>query len=256
VESGDLLGYTSRGKVYSRVDHLMVYPKLFELEVGALAARRLVGRQATDRVILTDPSRTVGVRAFRPGDPLRYVEWRTTARRNELLVRTFEPTTDLSLAIFLDFQPAADDAVLEFAISVAASVARWGLRRGYPVGMFGNGGRGETDVMRVPVSASPNQLVRILDALARAEPLARMPLGPRLVAEAARLSYETSVVLVTAGLDEVLLAALAEARRQHPVTLVHVQAPGAPVVRALGLPVIGVPYEAEWERRERLRLAA
>ena len=142
-----------------------------------LRSVRLVGPQRVDRVILTDPSRTVGVRQYQPGDPLRHVEWRASARAQQLLVRMFEPTTDPATAIFLNSEvPVADwdfydPPELEFCVSLAASLAKWMLDRGYPVGLYGNGEpTGETAV-RLPASGHPDQLRCVLELLALATPL-------------------------------------------------------------------------------------
>src|SRR6185437_10580792 len=112
-----------------------IYPKLFDLEFPVPASRRIVGLRSANRVILTDPSRTIGVRSYQVGDPLRHVEWRASARSRDLQVRIFEPTTDLTMAIFLNFRvpsftwTAEDAPELEFCISLAASLARWCLDR-------------------------------------------------------------------------------------------------------------------------------
>jgi len=262
--SGDLLARTSRSTRNEKVGRLIIYPKTLDLVVTPPRSRRMVGRQAADRLIVTDPSRTVGVRRYQAGDPLRHVEWRASARSQELLVRVFEPTTDLALAVFLDFLVpgfGADNLYpdqLEFAISVAASLARWALDRRFRVGLVGNGtGLGPHGV-RVPVGHGPEQLVRILEALALATPFAwqRTPIARLLASEAAQLPYETSVALVTARLDDELLAAAAAVGRRRAVTVLHVRPPGSPEVRGSGLDIVTVPYEPGWDELERLSLAA
>ncbi|MFI5269031.1 MAG: DUF58 domain-containing protein, partial [Chloroflexota bacterium] len=104
VQSGDLLGYASRTLRVPEVHRLVVYPKLFDLEFPLPLSRRIVGLRSANRVILTDPSRTIGVRSYQVGDPLRHIEWRASARSHDLQVRIFEPTTDLTMAIFLNFR--------------------------------------------------------------------------------------------------------------------------------------------------------
>jgi uncharacterized protein (DUF58 family) len=264
LESGDLLARTSRSSRSDTVDRLVVYPKLLDLVVAPPRSRRMVGRLTADRLIVTDPSRTVGVRRYHSGDPLRHVEWRASARSRELLVRVFEPTTDLALAVFLDFLvPGFGTAnlypdELEFAISVAASLARWALDRRLRVGLVGNGAAQGAAGVRVPVGDGPEQLRRILEALALATPFAwqRTPMAALLTSEAPGMPYETSVVVVTAKLDHEVAAAAADVGRRRPVTLLHVRPPGSPDVHVAGLDVVTVPYEPGWEEFERLPLAA
>jgi uncharacterized protein (DUF58 family) len=264
LESGDLLARTSRSSRHDPIDRLIVYPKLLDLVVAPPRSRRMVGRHRADRLIVTDPSRTVGVRPYHAGDPLHHVEWRASARSRELLVRVFEPTTDLALALFLDLLvPGFGTAnmypdELEFAISVAASLARWALDRRLRVGLVGNGaGQGAAGV-RVPVGDGPEQLRRILEALALATPFAwqRTPIARLLASEAPGMPYEASVAVVTAKVDQEVVAAAMAVGRRRPVTVIHVRLPGSPDVRVAGLDVVTVPYEPGWEELERLSLAA
>jgi uncharacterized protein (DUF58 family) len=62
----------------------------------------------------------LGVREFRPGDPIRQVHWRLTARHGELVVRDLEEHRVPRLAIWID-TGGGDDA-LDEACSAAASI--------------------------------------------------------------------------------------------------------------------------------------
>ncbi len=261
LETGDLLGYASRVQEYTRVDRLMVYPKVFELDLPPPRAQRLIGRQRADRVILTDPSRMVGVRAYQAGDPLRHVEWRSSARAGELLVRVFEPTTEPALAIFLDFNTPGgswrDDthAELEFAISIAASLAKWANDRHYPFALFGNGSRGDLGgAVRVPLASDPEQLRRVLEILARALPYHETGIGPLIAREAPRLPLEASVVLVSAAVDADLAPWL-HGVRGRALTVFGVSTSASCAI-VPGLPVVDVPYVEGWADLDHLALGA
>jgi uncharacterized protein (DUF58 family) len=72
---------------------------------------------------------TVVVRSYRPGDDLRKVHWRSTARRGELMMRVEEQPRHGGTAVLLDHRVRAHrgsgpTASLEYAMSLAASVCR------------------------------------------------------------------------------------------------------------------------------------
>jgi uncharacterized protein (DUF58 family) len=261
VESGDLFGYSRRSRQHDTVSRLVVYPKLFELHLTPPVSRRIVGPRAADRIILTDPSRTIGARRYQAGDPVRQIEWRASARSRDLMVRVFEPTIDLALAIFLNFrvpglgQRIYDPPELEFAISLAASLARWALDHEIAVGMFGDGARGPVRSIQMPISRDPDHLRHILETLAIATPFTKATIDQVFASEAPRLPFEASTVLITASLDEPLLAVLDRTRRRPP-TVLFIGVPGVPDVRAVGLSIITVPYDPSWQQLHGLHLAA
>lgn len=98
--------------------------------------RRWVARQAGGegrarkalRRVTTDRAEVRGVRAYRDGDPIRDLHWRTTARRGEPMVREYDaaPSPELVLVVeaWAPADPApADRARLEAALSLAVTIA-------------------------------------------------------------------------------------------------------------------------------------
>src|SRR5262249_61272803 len=97
----------------------------------------------------TAQSEIHGVRPFRSGDSPRWIHWRTTARRGELMVREVEETPTDNLIVVVDpWVPGPQDRgqesgtweeagkgpppfpVLEDALSLAATVGwEWGGQR-------------------------------------------------------------------------------------------------------------------------------
>src|SRR5262249_33260931 len=49
-----------------------------------------------------------GLRSFRSGDSTRWIHWRTTARKGELMVREFEEAPADNLILVLEVQPPED----------------------------------------------------------------------------------------------------------------------------------------------------
>lgn len=70
-----------------------------------------------------------GVREYHPTDGMRHIHWRSTARYGKLMVREFERSTALTVAILVDAPQTAlsapNAANLECAVSLAASVCQY-----------------------------------------------------------------------------------------------------------------------------------
>lgn len=126
LETGDPLGFFRRrgpgidselALVLPRFAALMERPRARELEASLAAPRSGSGTEM------------FGVREYRPGDPLRRIHWRSSARHGELIVREFEPPGVQTLGIFCDPAPPTPEAADQIA-RLAASEAWDCLRTG------------------------------------------------------------------------------------------------------------------------------
>jgi len=76
-----------------------------------------------------------GLREYVPGDDLRRVHWKNSARRGKLTVVEYEAAEAHDLAVVLDLTPSAhagsgDESTLEYGVTLAASAAVQALSRG------------------------------------------------------------------------------------------------------------------------------
>lgn len=87
-----------------------------------------------------------GLREYRRGDNPRHVHWPTTARLNELMVKEFEPLASASLYVTLDLSKDANvgqgkHSSFEYAVRIAASIARYATSNNMPIRLGGEGAR-------------------------------------------------------------------------------------------------------------------
>lgn len=106
---------------------LVVFPRLVQLKRGQLR-RYLAQYSPTLGQARAFPRRHPGaqtefhgLRPFRAGDSPRWIHWRTTARRGELMVREFEDMPNDHLVLLVDPGQSAGPA-LETLLSVAATI--------------------------------------------------------------------------------------------------------------------------------------
>ena len=178
--SGDLFGlYGSRKEMPQTDWTVTVYPRTVPLPGFQLPMARPIGDALTRTRLWADPTRPNGVREYMPGDPLRSVDWKTTARRNALYVRTYDPSVSQYLIVLLEAVTTevpwegyrAD--VLEASVTGAASIAMHGIELGHRVGLVCNGvPPGERERTVLAPGAGAGQLQLILEALAGVRPMA------------------------------------------------------------------------------------
>lgn len=123
----DLLGLSSRSRRLPTPAQLMLLPKPAPVPrwlplgsgpyAGAVAAKG-------------DGPDFHGVREYRPGDDLRRIHWKLTARRGELVIRELEEERGGDVALALLLPPEAPLDLRERAVRVAVGVARMAFERG------------------------------------------------------------------------------------------------------------------------------
>ena len=197
LRSSDPLGFYQIEKTDLRSVTLMVTPPIVPLPEIQVAPG---GKAGEGRPRPNAPERTVsaaGVREYAPGDSLRWVHWRTSARRDELFVRLFENTPSGDWWIILDLDQGVQagqgqNSTEEHGIILAASLADRGLRMGRAVGLISHG----TPLVWLRPRQGDQQRWEILRSLApvRAAP---NPLAPLLERARPALGWQSSLVIIT-----------------------------------------------------------
>jgi len=220
IESGDPFGFYRSSRDITRRTSLVVYPRLLPLDELGLPPHHPLG-DLRARQLIRDPLRTIGVRDYRPDDPLKDIHWSATARTGTLQTRIYEPTTAREVAIFLDldsferYWEGIDEEQVERLISAAATVARAGLDDGYAVGLYANGAPAEHEQLpRLPPGRSPAQLEQIMETLARLTPISITPMARLLRVAGGDLPWGATLLLISAIKPEATSAALRRLRER------------------------------------------
>jgi uncharacterized protein (DUF58 family) len=264
---GDLFAREAAVEERPAVDRFLVRPRI--VAAGAIRRRDTLGGADRAQFGLTeDPSRFAGIREYAPGDPLRRVHPRASARLGRPVVKRFEPSRDREVLLALDVQTAADHAwetsfdaeEVEALMVVAASLARCLALERASFGLAAAGYHGaESRFAFLPVSEAPGQAERVLDLLAR---LSSHPSAPfeRLIAMILRaVRPGTTVVVLTARDPSPYLAHLRRLERAGcPVVVIACGPHGAADAgraRAAGLTARSARLDGPWRTSTSLAVA-
>ncbi len=137
--------FASEKTIAATGSRMLVYPSTFPLRGLPLTG----ASQSQQDGWTTDANKGgqdvfIGIRDYRRGDSLRHVHWALSARHGELVVREFENIHRTEICICLNLHAQQNPGTgkhtpLEYAIRIAASVAEYALRAGYPVSLYGEG---------------------------------------------------------------------------------------------------------------------
>ena len=201
---GDQLGLLRREVRWTEPVELFVHPVTARLKPSAAGLVRDLEGEITKTITDNDIS-FHALRAYEPGDALRNVHWRTSARTGQLMVRQYEETrrSQLLLVQATSRPHYASDDEFELAVSVLASLGVQVIRDATRLATA-------TDRLRLN-TATPTAL---LDDTSRIAPVESGAAPVRdVVREAAKRVPTPSVVIVVGG----SLAPLAEFRAVETV---------------------------------------
>jgi hypothetical protein len=121
---GDQLGLLRRTMAWSEQIELFVHPPTARLRASAHGLVRDLEGQATN-VITNSDLAFHALRPYEPGDDMRNVHWRTSARTGQLMVRQYQETRRSQLLLLHAAEQShyASDDEFELAVSLMASVA-------------------------------------------------------------------------------------------------------------------------------------
>lgn len=176
LSTGDPFGFGEDFIRHESPASIIVYPGLTAIEDIPLPSHSWLGEMVVRRWIMEDPFLTAGVRDYAAGDALNTINWKATARTNQLQVTKNDYSADHYLMIYINFNqtddiwlPIVDKPLLEEAISYAASIAAFSISKGVSTGFGCNTymERKTSDTIRIEPQNSQYQLTYILETMAK-----------------------------------------------------------------------------------------
>ncbi len=249
AETGDLLGLHRRFRVITAPTYLLVLPRLIPLAGYDVASSRPIGEVKVTYRLLEDPTLISGIRQYQPGDPLRSIHWRATARTGEIQCKQYQPTSVAGATLIVDMHtdsnPAHHEPVRsDLAVTAAASICHTLMQMQQPFGLVSNGRDAadrfaeaeknqefvslseakrqvamheKDDRLRpiiLPPARGPEHFVHIHKTLARLERTDGLRLDALLLEAQSRISRDTTVMVILQEVDDSAALALGMLKRR------------------------------------------
>lgn len=223
VRSGDPLGIYTRQRDIPAVRTILVYPPTFELRQFPQPMGYIPGGEALRRRAQFVTTNAAGAREYAYGDSYNRIHWGLSAKRNKLIVKEFDldPMSEIWLvldleqgahvgrienvdmtrdtALSVDLSYALPPSTEEYAVSIAATVARHFVNQGRSVG-FATYPRGDHREFQT-ADRGDRQLNKIMETLAVVRAEGAIPFDRALRAEGAFFPRGATVVAVSASPD-------------------------------------------------------
>lgn len=237
IETGDFFGLQKHFGSGESQEYVTVLPSVVYIKTFQVSTRRPHGPVRVSNKIYEDPTRIYGIRDYVPGDPIKSIHWKATAKVGSLQVKTNEPATVLGATLILDlfeddYFPQKREESIELAITTTASISYLLYLSGEPVGLVTNAqDAGESAEFRrerertfarqellekllsearpeyispliVPTRRSSSQIQKILENLARAEPSKLLGFSQLLTYISPYLPRDSALVLILPQVSE------------------------------------------------------
>ena len=199
---GDPFGVFRVIQTYSERNEILVYPPLADLPRRILPHQRMLGDHRPLRQPLpAETIQAITARPFNPGDPLRHIHWRTSARKDKLFSKQFEPEAASRVWLIPDFDArvhltSAGESTLETTITLTATLAALLLNEQIAVGLAVYADQQSVSLPQ----RGPAQLWPILLALAPLKAVYDLSLAQTLAQVRPLIHARDLVILITPSL--------------------------------------------------------
>lgn len=123
IESSFPFGFIKRVKIFKIDEKVLVYPSCKNLELPSFKIKKAHGEEEEKRK-WGEILEFYGIKPYQEGDDPRFIHWKKTAQRGEIIVKEFETKSRGNMQLFLDTHIKDDDLFEE----EVERVAGWSCR--------------------------------------------------------------------------------------------------------------------------------
>ncbi len=173
----NLFGFSDIGLILDRLVPLevIVLPEMIPVRGAENLHPLRQGGFQTSRSLFDDTALPAGVKEYSAGDPMNRINWKQSAKRDELQTRRYEKTAELSWTILInikegDSTPFSANKDLETIIGHVAYLCHFASKRNIPYELYVNiRSMGRIPFMHLQMGEGKEQLAKALELLARVE---------------------------------------------------------------------------------------
>ena len=212
IEVHEPLGFLQSKIKHPAADNIVIYPKLIDIEKFESHSNRPLGESIKGTKLLNDYSRPYSVRDYEIGDPVKTIDWKSTAKTTKLKVKSYEPSISDIFIIAVATETtyphwaAHSPKKLERVVSTAASVAWLAFKRKFQLGILTNDlPLPKNNPLIVSPSKDKHNIDLALKALAGIKAYSVEPLEDRLMKSSRNIPKGCTLSILTSHLSKNLM---------------------------------------------------
>ena len=200
VSNTDPFGMFRRERLFGDTDTVLVFPRVYDLPNFGIPPSDLSGDSAVRKRTHNVTPQASTIREYAPGDSLSRVHWVSSARLGKLMSKEFDLGRDAEVWVVVDLEKSIqagefEESTDEYAVSIAASLAKHHVGVGLPVGLLAYADKRYF----VAAETGAGQLRRIMQFLALSKAEGKTPLEVVLPNEEPLWSHLSTVLVITSS---------------------------------------------------------
>ncbi|MBP0726623.1 DUF58 domain-containing protein [Bacillus sp. RG28] len=198
IKVGDPLGIFESKIKFPIINRFVVYPQYSELYYRSLEHQNNQGSTVSRHHFQRDISMAVGIREYQSGDRFSWINWKASAKRNEMMTKEFEELQSNDLFVIMD---CAQNELFESIVSFTASFLHTVLKKGIQVGFLTNNKKLDS----FPIRGGEGHFQKLYYHLAKIEANNTSSIEMVLEKELRFIQQSVSYILITTQLSKNLV---------------------------------------------------
>lgn len=222
IKTGDVFGFVKKEHVFELSDQLVAYPKerpvMFLEKMNSFEQ----GSVSSNALNLKNTNVATGIREYMPGDKFSWIDWKQTAKKNEVMTKEFEQEKNNDVLLILnsckhkDSNPLAFEAAIEVTVSLMKAIQKQSTQ----AGLLSIG----ENIIHFPVHQDPKQQEWIRKHLTQIQLSESDPFSVKLKAETNKIAAGNIVLVITTHVDTLFKETIHRLnRRTKNVSVIFIQ---------------------------------
>lgn len=222
MKTGDVFGFVKKEHVYSVTSELMVYPVARPIHLIEKMNSYEQGSISSFAMHLKNTNVATGVREYMPGDKFAWIDWKQTAKKNDVMTKEFEQEKSTDTLIVLDncYYDGMNLLAYEAAIEMSISLMETIRKQSSHVGFLSIG----EDTVLFPVKHDPAKIQWIRKHLTEVQPSTKYLFSLKLKEEMQKIMDSLYVILVVTNFDDGMRETIQHVRlRDKKLMIIFIQ---------------------------------
>lgn len=200
IANGDPFGLFRRERRFGNPEDVLIFPRTHSLPEFEIPPADISGDSSVRRRSHTVTPHASSVRDYAPGDSLSRVHWASSARMGKLMSKEFDLGRAAEVWVVVDLEESThagefEESTDEYAVSIAASLAKRYLEANLPVGLLAYG----DERYFLAAETGTGQYQRVMEYLALSKAEGTTPLEENLPHDEPLWTHLSTVIVITSS---------------------------------------------------------